>query len=52
MFIDFYKVPKDYNRYNIVIIFVNCFRKRLISLLYKKTINVKGVAKLYINYLF
>jgi hypothetical protein len=50
MFIDFYKVLIDYNSYNTIIIFVNYFGKRLISLLYKKNINTKGVAKLYINY--
>jgi len=52
MSVDFYKVLKDCNSYDIVMIFVNCFRKCLISLLYKKSINAKGAARLYINYLF
>ena len=50
--VDFHEVPKDCNSYNIVIVCINRFRKRPISLLCKKTINAKGAARLYINYLF
>jgi hypothetical protein len=52
MLVDFYKVLINYNSYNTVIIFVNCLRKRLISLLCKKNITAKGAARLYINYLY
>ena len=50
MSIDFYKVLTDCNSYNTVILIINCFGKRPISLPYKKTINAKGAARLYINF--
>ena len=50
MSIDFYEVPTNCNSYNTVILIVNRFRKRPISLPYKKTINAKGAARLYINF--
>jgi hypothetical protein len=50
MFVDFYKVPADYNSYNTIIIFVDRFGKRPISLPCRKNINAKGIARLYINY--
>jgi hypothetical protein len=50
MSIDFYEVPANSNSYDTVIIFVDRFRKQPISLPWKKNINTKGAAKLYINY--
>jgi hypothetical protein len=41
---DFYKLPLDYNRYNIVIILVNRFSKRLFLIPYYKNINTKEAA--------
>ena len=48
---DFHKLPKDYNRYDIVLIFVDHFGKRTISILYNKTIDAKGTTRHYINYI-
>jgi len=42
--IDFYILLMDRNGYNIAMILVNCFGKRLFSILYYKNINVKEVA--------
>jgi len=42
--IDFYKLPLDRNGYNIVIILVNHFSKRLFLILYYKNINIKETA--------
>ena len=42
--IDFHKLPIDRNGYNIVIILVNCFGKRLFLIPYYKDINAKEVA--------
>ena len=42
--IDFYKLPIDCNRYDIVIILVNCFSKRPFLIPYYKNINTKEVA--------
>jgi hypothetical protein len=51
-FIDFYKLPIDRNGYNIVIILVNRFSKRLFLIPYYKNINTKEVARLYIYYVY
>ena len=42
--IDFYKLPIDHNRYNIVIILVNRFSKRPFLIPYYKNINTKETA--------
>ena len=42
--IDFYRLPTDRNGYNIVIILVNCFSKRLFLIPCYKNINTKEVA--------
>ena len=52
IFIDFYKLPIDYNRYNIVIILVNYFGKRPFLIPYYKNINAKKAAQLYIYYVY
>jgi hypothetical protein len=44
IFIDFYKLAIDRNRYNMVIILVNHFSKRLFLIPYYKNINAKEVA--------
>jgi len=49
---DFYKLPIDRDRYNIVIILVNRFSKRLFLIPYYKDINAKEVAQLYIYYIY
>jgi len=41
---DFYKLLIDHDRYNMVIILVNRFSKRLFSIPYYKDINAKEVA--------
>ena len=41
---DFYKLPLDYNGYNIVIILVNSFSKRPFLIPYYKNINTKEAA--------
>ena len=50
--IDFYKLPIDRDRYNIVIILVNRFSKRLFLIPYYKNINTKEAAQLYIYYVY
>ena len=50
--IDFYKLPIDRNGYNIVIILVNRFSKRLFLIPYYKNINTKEVAQLYVYYVY
>jgi hypothetical protein len=50
--IDFHEVPIDRNGYDIVMLIVDHFGKRPISLPCKKTIDAKGVARLYINFLY
>ena len=47
---DFHELLKDHNGYDIVMIIVDHFGKRPISLPCKKNIDAKGVARLYINY--
>ena len=50
--IDFYKLPIDRDGYNIVIILVNRFSKRLFLIPYYKNINAKEAAQLYIYYVY
>jgi hypothetical protein len=49
---DFHELPKDRNGYDIVMIMVDRFGKRSISILCKKTIDAKEVAQLYIHYIY
>jgi hypothetical protein len=49
---DFHKLLKDHNSYNIVFINVNHLGKRVISIPYKKTIIIKEAARLYIMYIY
>src|SRR5277367_5741646 len=49
---DFYKLPKDRNGYDIVMILVDRFRKRSFTIPYHKTIDAKEVARLYIHYIY
>jgi len=49
---DFYKLPTDCDGYNIVIILVNYFGKRLFLIPYYKDIDAKEVARLYIYYIY
>jgi len=44
IFIDFYKLPPDRDGYNIVMILVNRFSKRLFLIPYYKNINAKEAA--------
>jgi hypothetical protein len=44
IFIDFYKLPIDCNRYDIVMILVNCFSKHLFSIPCYKNIDAKEAA--------
>jgi len=50
--IDFHKLPTDRDGYNMVIILVNRFSKRLFSIPCYKDINAKEVAQLYIYYVY
>ena len=50
--IDFHKLPIDRDGYNIVIILVNRFSKRLFLIPYYKNINTKEAARLYIHYIY
>ena len=52
VFIDFYKLPTDRDRYNIVIILINRFSKRPFSIPYYKNIDAKEAAQLYIYYVY
>jgi len=49
---DFYILFIDRNGYNIVIILVDRFGKRLFLILYYKNINAKEIARLYIYYIY
>ena len=49
---DFHAVPTDRNGYDTVMILVDRFGKRPISLPCKKNIDAKGAARLYIEYPF
>ena len=49
---DFYKLPKDHNGYNTVFINIDYLGKRVISILYEKTITIEEVARLYIMYIY
>jgi hypothetical protein len=49
---NFYKLTIDRNGYNMVIILVNRFSKRLFSIFYYKNINAKEAAQLYIYYIY
>jgi len=49
---DFYILPIDRNGYNIAIILVDRFSKRLFLILYYKNINAKEIAQLYIYYIY
>jgi hypothetical protein len=48
MFLDFHKLPPDRHGYDMVMILVNCFGKRLFLILCHKNIDAKEVAQLYI----
>jgi transposase InsO family protein len=50
--IDFHEVPTDRNGYDTVMLIVDRFGKRPISLPCKKSIDAKSAARLYINYPF
>jgi len=49
---DFYILPTDRNGYDIAMILVNRFSKRLFLISYYKNINAKEVAQLYIYYIY
>ena len=49
---DFHKLPTDRDRYNMVIILVNRFSKRLFLIPCYKDIDAKEVARLYIHYIY
>ena len=49
---DFYILPMDRNRYNMAMILVDRFGKRLFLIFYYKNINAKEVAQLYIYYIY
>jgi len=50
--IDLYVLPIDRNRYDMAMILVDRFGKRLFSILCYKNINAKEVAWLYIYYIY
>jgi len=47
---DFHEMPKERQGYNTVMLVINCFGKRPISIPCNKTVNAKEAAKLYIQY--
>jgi len=49
---DFYKLPINHDGYNMVIILVNRFSKRLFLIPYYKNIDAKEAAQLYIYYVY
>ena len=49
---DFYKLPTNRDRYNIVIILVNYFGKCPFLIPYYKDIDTKEVVQLYIYYVY
>jgi len=49
---DFYILPMDRNGYNIAMILVDRFKKRLFLIPYYKNINAKKIAQLYIHYIY
>jgi hypothetical protein len=49
---DFHKLPKDRNGYNNVVIFVDRFGKRTITVPYHKAVSASDTAKLYIRYVY
>ena len=50
--IDFHELPIDRNGYNMAMIIVNHFGKRLFSIPCHKDINAKEAAQLYIYYVY
>jgi transposase InsO family protein len=48
---DFHELPKDRNGYDTILIFVDRFGKRTTSIPCNKTIDAKGTARHYINYI-
>ena len=49
---DFHEVPKDYARNNIVLVIIDCFRKRVFSIPCKKAIDAPETARLFIYYVY
>jgi hypothetical protein len=49
---DFHELPKDRNGYDTIMIIVDHFGKRSISIPCQKTIDAKEVAHLYIHYVY
>jgi transposase InsO family protein len=47
---DFHELPKDHNGYDTILIFVDHFGKRTISIPCYKTIDAKGTTRHYIDY--
>ena len=50
--VDFKAMPEDNEGYNIIIVFINCLSKKVISLPYKKTTTAKDLAELYAVYYY
>jgi hypothetical protein len=49
---DFHKLLKDHNGYNIVFVNVDRLGKRVISIPCEKTITIEEVTKLYITHIY
>ena len=49
---DFYELPTDQNRYDMIMILVDCFGKHPFSIPCYKNINAKEAAQLYIHYIY
>jgi hypothetical protein len=49
---DFHKLLRDRNSYNIVFVNVDHLKKRIIFIPYKKTITIEEVARFYITHIY
>jgi ribosomal protein S17 len=45
-------MPRDDDGYNVIVVFIDRFSKKTVSLSYKKTVTVKVLAEFYVMYYY
>ncbi len=45
-------MPKDDERFNIIVVFIDRFSKKAVTILYRKTATVKDLAEIYVIYYY
>ncbi len=45
-------MPKDDEGYNIIVVFINRFSKKAVTILYQKTATIKDLVEIYVIYCY